>query len=143
MSEDICSICLSEYDASANYCILTCKHTFHFTCIANHIKYGIQRSKCPICINQLIPTQNTRVEFDKLHTYVPEKLRDILQEHIDRGKSLFYNTTIFLYKFGEEDDDFAPVIRNEDGNKDIAYLPDGSIMGHFSSISQEELEMIK
>lgn len=142
-TEDICSICLANLNDSINYCILTCNHKFHFTCIAKHMRFATNKTYCPNCRSDLIPIQRTNIQFDKMRTYIPERLYDILQDHIDRGKSLFSNPTTFIYKFGEEEDDFAPVIRDEDGDKDIAYLPDGSIMGHFSNIPFDDLEMIK
>jgi hypothetical protein len=43
---DICTICVSNFDVGDNITELECKHTHHTDCIAEWVKY---KSECPVC----------------------------------------------------------------------------------------------
>lgn len=50
MDEDICSICLDNFDNS--YALLKCGHKFHIECFNNYIKNNKQKNlelTCPMC----------------------------------------------------------------------------------------------
>jgi hypothetical protein len=65
-----------------------------------------------------------------------------VRRHIQIGRDLFANTSVYIWKLGEAEDDISLVIRNNDGDRDMAYLPDGEHMGYFSNIPDEELEEV-
>tara|TARA_B110000483_G_scaffold234438_1_gene304523 strand:- start:3289 stop:3816 length:528 start_codon:yes stop_codon:yes gene_type:complete len=139
---DVCSICLDDYDKSQNYCVLPCRHKFHFTCMATHMRSRHGGDTCPNCRAPLLPSQRTEVNFDRLRINVPRQLRDAVRRHIQIGRDLFANTSVYIWKLGEAEDDISLVIRNNDGDRDMAYLPDGEHMGYFSNIPDEELEEV-
>ena len=56
-SIDICSICLDSYDKSQNYCVLPCKHKFHFTCIMAIYIRSSNGFNCPNCRAPLMTSQ--------------------------------------------------------------------------------------
>ena len=49
MDEDICSICLDNFDNS--YALLKCGHKFHSSCL---FKNFTRRIECPLCRKELV-----------------------------------------------------------------------------------------
>lgn len=45
--EDLCTICMVEYETHDNIMTLKCKHHFHTECIQKWFKTG--NSECPLC----------------------------------------------------------------------------------------------
>jgi len=98
---------------------------------------------CPNCRAPLISSQRRDADFDRMRIQIPEHLQSIANTHINNGRNLFPNTTVYMWDLGEEEHDFTPVIRNNEGDTDVAYLPDGSVLGRFSNIPTEEIEEVR
>ena len=77
-----------------------------------------------------------------MRTNIPRRFRSLVTDHINNGRNLFPNTTVYIWNLGGEEHDFTPIIRNNEGDTDVAYLPDGSSLGRFSNIPTEEIEEI-
>ena len=52
--EDVCSICLDQFNEGANIIVLPCKHGFHPDCLSPWLKI---HSECPSCRHKLPPKQ--------------------------------------------------------------------------------------
>lgn len=56
-----CSICLSEFDQTAEINRLPCGHFFHKSCLGKWLNYW--NTTCPLCRNHMMP-QETEEEYE-------------------------------------------------------------------------------
>ena len=65
IEEQICSICLENFEMSDKIYVLTCNHVFHRQCIEGWINYKNQDAECPLCKREI----NTIYKLDNIKLF--------------------------------------------------------------------------
>jgi hypothetical protein len=62
-ANDLCSICLCDYEEGEELRQLPCNHDFHFHCVGDWLKLSL---RCPLCNQRLLPNmQGIAVEYGR------------------------------------------------------------------------------
>ena len=59
IKDEICSICVSNFEVGENITETKCKHFFHTNCIAEWVQY---KQECPVCRNSIYTVDESKKE---------------------------------------------------------------------------------